>query len=270
MKSSWSARGRVATTSHVALYLAIALLVNACAAPGPTSSPGPTRSGAAIDQPGIVQPSLDPSAWLRAPNIEQPTGFMTPQSGVVITRGCAPCHPAIDTLMTGVAARPSGLVAVGWILQDFVGSSWRSVDGSTWTLTGGFPTQSLLSAVAANDQRFVAVGLDGKGATAWTSDDGGTWLKTASPAFADTPLRITSITPWRGGFVAAGFKGTEFFSADATTWMSPDGLSWSILRCSLSYVASRNTGSVKMLLRTRPAFLRHSPSLGGADRLNST
>ncbi len=128
--------------------------------------------------------------------------------------------------MTGVAARPSGLVAVGWILQDFVGSSWRSTDGSTWTFTGGFPAQSLLSAVAANDQRFVAVGLDGKGATAWTSEDGTTWVKTASPAFSDEPLRVTSIVPWRGGFVAAGFKGTEFFSADASTWISPDGFNW--------------------------------------------
>ncbi len=193
--------------------LSAALLV-ACAAPTPTPMPAPS----------IATP--DPSVWLRAPDIEQPTGFLTPQTGIVTTRGCAPCHPAIDTLMTGVAAGPGGLVAVGWVLQDFLGASWRSTDGASWAFTGGFPTQSLLSAVAANDHRYVAVGLAGKGSTVWSSTDGSTWAKTDSPAFGAAPLRITSVTPWHGGFVAGGYNGTEFFSADATAWVSPDGLAW--------------------------------------------
>ena len=83
--------------------------------------------------------------------------------------------------MTGVANGPAGLVTVGWILQDFSGASWLSADGSNWKFTGELPAQTLLSAVAANSQRYEAVGRDGNGATAWTSTDG-TWPGRRSPA----------------------------------------------------------------------------------------
>jgi hypothetical protein len=215
----------------------LALLVSACA--GPTGTPGgsvpsgtPTSSAA----------SLDPNTWIRSTNVEQPTGFMTAQTGVVITRGCAPCHPAIDTLMTGVTNGPTGLVTVGWILQDFSGASWLSTDGSNWAFTGGFATETLLAAVASNDQRYVAVGRDGDGVTAWTSTDGSAWQKVASPAFAGSPLRLTSITPWHGGFVAGGYKGNEFFSADAALWVSPDGLTWQRANDSADFHGARVWG----------------------------
>lgn len=222
-----SGRHRAGLAARLALIPALTLALSACAGPGPTATPGSTGSPVvAAASAGSAAASVDPTAWIRAANIEQPIGFMTAQTGVVVTRGCAPCHPAVDTLMTGVTAGPAGLVTVGWVLQDFSGASWRSSDGSAWAFTGGFPAETLLSAVAANEQRYVAVGLDGKGATAWTSTDGATWQKTASPAFGGTPLRTTSITPWHGGFVAGGYKGTEFFSADATAWVSPDGLTW--------------------------------------------
>ncbi len=141
--------------------------------------------------------------------------------------GCAPCHPAIDTIMTDVVAGPAGLVAVGWVIQDFLGSTWHSTDGSTWTYTGGFPANTVLTAVATNGKLYAAVGRDGERGTAWTSADGTTWARTtSSAAFAEQPVRLTSIVPWRGGFVAGGFRGKDFFSADGTFWTSPDGLSW--------------------------------------------
>ncbi len=202
------------------------------------SSPG-SSIGSSPSQPAA---SLDPTAWVRAPNIEEPDGFMTAQTGVVITRGCAPCHPAIDTLMTGVTAGPAGLVAVGWVLQDFSGASWHSTDGATWTFTGGFPAQTLLTAVAVNGGRYEAVGRDGNGATAWTSTDAATWQKTQGPAFAASPLRLTAITPWKGGFVAGGYKGNEFFSADAALWSSADGLTWRQANDSKSFHDARVWG----------------------------
>jgi hypothetical protein len=217
----------------VATLVVASLILSACGSTAPSAAPPasvpsvqPSAGSSPAGSPSEPPASLDPTAWVRAPNIEEPEGFMTAQTGVVITRGCAPCHPAIDTLMTGVAAGPAGLVAVGWILQDFSGASWRSSDGATWTFTGGFPTQTLLAAVAVNGGRYEAVGRDGNGATAWTSTDAATWQKTASPAFAATPLRLTSITAWKGGFVAGGYKGNEFFSADAALWLSADGLTW--------------------------------------------
>jgi hypothetical protein len=167
---------------------------------------------------------------------------MTPQTGVVITRGCAPCHPAVDSLMTGVTSGPAGLVTVGWILQDFSGASWRSTDGSTWAFTSGFPPETILSAVAANASRYVAVGRDGNGITAWISTDGSSWQKEASPAFAGAPLRLTSITPWRGGFVAGGYAGNEFFSANARLWLSPDGLTWRQANLSATFANARVWG----------------------------
>jgi hypothetical protein len=226
----------VTRAAATTLLVVVAILLSACASPTPTATPLASTSGPVASAPAGSSPpapsastapaSLDPSAWVRAPSIEQPAGFMTAQTGVVITRGCAPCHPAIDTLMTGVTGGPAGVVAVGWILQDFSGASWRSTDGSTWTFTGGFPAQTLLSAVAVNAGRYEAVGRNGNGATAWTSTDALTWQKVASPAFSASPLRLTSITPWKGGFVAGGYKGNEFFSADAVMWISPDGLTW--------------------------------------------
>ncbi len=212
---------------------ALGLLIAACGGPAPSATPGSTlaaqasapsssrspTNSLAVSSPA---PSLNSTAWLRAANVDQPVGFLT--TGAVDC-GCQK-HPAIDTLTTGVTNGPAGLVAVGWILQGWIGASWRSIDGSSWQLTQGFPAKSLLSAVAANSGRYVAIGLDGNGATVWTSTTGATWQRVNSSAFAGIPLRLNSITPWRGGFVAGGYRGNEFFSADAELWVSPDGLSW--------------------------------------------
>src|SRR6185312_13859999 len=85
---------------------------------------------------------------------------------------CAPCHPAVDTSMTAVAAGPGGLVAVGWIFQGFHGTAWHSGDGQSWQLDAPLPEQTILSGIAADDKHYVAVGLDAQGATAWMSADG--------------------------------------------------------------------------------------------------
>ncbi len=246
---------------RLAGLVAVSLLAVACGSMNPSATPAGSSAAATPAASSAVQtasggteasgpagsagPSSSPistSGWIRATNIEEPDGFMTAQTGVVITRGCAPCHPAIDTLMTGVASGPAGLVTVGWILQDFSGASWLSSDADTWKFTGGFPAQTLLSAVAANSQRYEAVGRDGDGATPWTSTDGKTWQKVTSPAFSDRPLRLTSITPWKGGFVAGGYRGNEFFSADADLWVSPDGLAWQEATDSPSFKDARVWG----------------------------
>ena len=151
----------------------------------------------------------------------------TDASGNPWTRGCAPCHPAVDTLMTDIVSGPAGLVAVGWILQKFTGATWASTDGSTWSFTGGFPDSTLLTAVAANATRYVAVGRNQEGAIAWSSSDGRIWQRTpSSAAFAGSPMRLTSVVAWQRGFVAGGFAGNDFFSANAAFWASPDGVTW--------------------------------------------
>src|SRR2546426_10379255 len=93
---------------------------------------------------------------------------------------CAPCHPAVDTTMTGVAVGPAGLIAVGWIFQGFHGAVWRSDDGSQWLLEADFPEMTILQSVAANERRYVALGLNGKSATAWSSTNGRSWQQTGT------------------------------------------------------------------------------------------
>jgi hypothetical protein len=234
---------RVGVLAILALALGPALI--ACGSSVAPGAPGSTGLAAASARPAVAaspgtlssssvsgsSPSAtqDSGGWQRAPDIEQPAGFMTVHTdanGQPYTRGCAPCHPAIDTVMTGVTDGPAGLVAVGWVIQDFLGATWHSSDASAWTYGGSLGPTTLLTAVAANDQRYVAVGRDGGGATAWTSTDGRHWTRDRSPAFSATPLRLTAIAPWEGGFVAVGYQGSEFFSADAAFWTSPDGVSW--------------------------------------------
>jgi hypothetical protein len=190
-------------------------------------------AAAAIILVAACSPTVNGSeAWTRVqPDaIEQPSGFMTVHHdafGSPVSM-CAPCHPAVDTTMTGIAAGPNGLVAVGWIFEDFRGVAWRSADGSHWSIDSPLPANTVLQAVAADASRYVAVGLNGKSATAWSSIDGITWQQTtSSDAFAAGPLRMTSVIHWSGGFVAGGFAGDEFGSASAAAfWISADGLSW--------------------------------------------
>lgn len=217
-------RGPVARLCCIALVSAI----GACQTFVPSSgSPGPRQVGATQ----VPQASPDPAFWTRIqPNaIEQPFGFMTVHTdaeGNPVSM-CAPCHPAVDTTMTGVASGPGGLVAVGWIFQGFHGEAWHSTDGSYWTMDGQFGENTILQAVAADVHRYVAVGLNGKGGTVWTSTDGLSWQQTGSgAAFAAEPLRLMAVTNWSGGFVIAGFEGNEFGSATAAFWVSLDGLSW--------------------------------------------
>ncbi len=128
--------------------------------------------------------------------------------------------------MTDAVAGPGGIVAVGWVIQEFRGATWWSVDGARWSMDADFPQVSMLRSVAANDERYVAAGRRGDGATTWTSPDGRRWTASSSPAFARSPLRIESVARLGDGFVAAGSEGGDFGTGRAAFWTSPDGLAW--------------------------------------------
>ncbi len=194
-----------------------------------TAGPGGTSAGASGSGGAAPSASPDPTAWARIDAVEQPEGF---EKLLIDGNGkpnvtCAPCHPPVDTLMTAVTDGPAGLVAVGWIIQGFHGVVWTSADGATWRLQNDFPELSLFTGVAANARRYVAVGRNDEGSTAWSSTDGQSWHQTDSAsAFAGSPLRITAVVPWRDGFVAVGYQGYEVGSATAAFWSSSDGLTW--------------------------------------------
>ena len=180
----------------------------------------------------VVACSTSPAsqAWTRVDpsSIDQPPGFEEVHHNFQgsLQNTCAPCHPAVDTTMTGVTSGPAGLVAVGWIFQGFHGVAWRSTNGTLWRLGPPLGERTVLSGVAASRDRYVAVGLDGNGATPWTSTDGATWDQVVSPAFSGMPLRATAIVHWSGGFAIAGYAGAEVGPASPRFWSSPDGSSW--------------------------------------------
>jgi hypothetical protein len=151
-------------------------------------------------------------------------------AGIAASSGnstCLECDSSIDTTMSGVAAGPAGLVAVGWIYQGLHGVAWHSTDGTRWALDYPFPENTLLTAVAADEHRYVAVGLDGSSAMAWNSVDGVAWFAALpNGAFAAASIHLTAVTHWSGGFAAAGYEGTESGTADAAFWVSRDGITW--------------------------------------------
>ncbi len=213
------------TWRRPAIGLLVALAILAACTPGPSTSPSEGGS------PTTSAVALNPAFWTRvAPDaIQQPPGFMEVHhnSSGQLQNTCAPCHPAVDTTMTGVTSGPAGYVAVGWIFQGFHGVAWHSADGGSWTLDAALPERTLLASIAADSSRYVAVGLNGTSATAWTSTDGVEWqVVPGRDAFDADPLRLTSIVHWARGFAAAGYAGTEFGAAQAAFWWSADGLAW--------------------------------------------
>ncbi|HET9680965.1 MAG TPA: hypothetical protein VFP19_02930 [Candidatus Limnocylindrales bacterium] len=226
---------------HMTMLLALAMGFAACqpASPSPTPSSAPSAQATAA--------AANPAYWVRVSpdSIAQPEGFMevhrNSQGGMQTM--CAPCHPAVDTTMTAVTHGPSGFVAVGWIFQGFHGVAWHSPDGAAWSLDAALPERTVLNAVAADDRRYVAVGLNGTGGIAWTSSDGLSWRQDAAQsAFAASPIRLTAVVHWAKGFAAAGYAGTEFGTAEAAFWWSVDGLTWERVGDSTGFRNARVTG----------------------------
>ena len=214
MKNIHGRAGRLGTLAALAVALA------ACqSTPGPTVAPSSQHVAGAASAPLSIAAGQDVWTLIR-PDL----GGIAAGSG---NSTCVECDSSTDTTMSGVAAGPVGLVAVGWIYQGLRGVAWHSTDGTRWALDYPFPENTLLTAVAADEHRYVAVGLDGSGAMAWNSVDGVAWFGASSTeAFAAVSLHLTAVVHWSGGFAAAGYEGTESGTADAAFCVSPDGITW--------------------------------------------
>jgi hypothetical protein len=150
--------------------------------------------------------------------------------------------------MRGVAAGPSGFVAVGGLSDPAVKDAprgrpavWTSTDGREWTLKRlPQPAGSLegwFDRVAVKGSLLVAIGTattsSGRTAFAFASSDGGaSWqevrLPRAGPDGADSSDRnssATAVTATSRGFVVAGAAGRPG-RADVALWTSADGHSW--------------------------------------------
>jgi hypothetical protein len=109
---------------------------------------------------------------------------------------------------------------------------WASDDGTSWrraAVIPGFVLDEVLGGPG-----FIAVGADPgldnlNGARAWSSTDGTTW--TDAPAVPGPDLSaMTSLTPFRGGWVAVGASRDGLSGAiQGLAWSTSDGASWKLL-----------------------------------------
>lgn len=170
-----------------------------------------------LDAPrAAVWSSADGHAWVRAP--EQDSFDI----GGYINTGETPGSGG----MRAVTARGSELMAVGlWCAGGAPGPCrtviWRSDDASGWTRHEplNIPASGGIAAVAANGERFVAVGgnFEPSDAFSVTSSDGVAFLTTPHP----TIPRFESVVAMPNGFLALTSA-----AARLGVWTSPDGVEW--------------------------------------------
>jgi hypothetical protein len=145
--------------------------------------------------------------------------------------------------VAGVAAGPTGLVAVGWTGgEDEAGSPsraavWRSPDGSAggWqpVAATGLEGAAALHDVVADGAGLVAVGRDvnddaddGDGGI-WRSDDGGTWRRAATAGLGGPGRqelhRLIRLADGRWLALGRQMRGAQMTPA---VWTSPDLSTW--------------------------------------------
>ncbi len=148
--------------------------------------------------------------------------------------------------MLGVAARDTGVVAVGWEWGSSGrhAAAWTSLDGIAWSRVphdasvfgsgpDGFLAGHQMRGVTPGGPGFVAVGWVGDGvdldAAVWTSPDGSTW--TPAPhdevVFGGASDQIMNDVAVGGpGLIAVGWTGDAVGESQAAVWTSTDGFTW--------------------------------------------
>ena len=164
------------------------------------------------EQP-VTWTSADGETWVRGPAI-------TGSSGIALT---------------GVAATPSGFVAVGSAYNlPSTSAIFRSTDGRHWKRVPDTPSfhGAMIEDVAFADGRYVAGGVRWSAgrptAAVWTSTDGRTWRLRVLPG--GIPGQVFHVASVGGGFAATGPSDTltgAWFSTDGRTWVvtNPGGAS---------------------------------------------
>ncbi len=114
---------------------------------------------------------------------------------------------------------------------------WRSIDsGATWQRVADVPPRDSSGglAVASNGDRIVVAGRDATGAAVWSSTDGDHWTVVSGTTDLAGPAGgtgMTSVTPWKTGFVAVGVNDDPIHATAAGgVWISSDGESWQHVR----------------------------------------
>ncbi len=206
-------------------------------------------------------------------------------AGMVAIAGCAvpalPSTPAVSGPTTGQPGRsPAGSLAaplvpgLGWVSATVVeapaqaielpsGSPAAPLGPGTAGHPGHFPGQVLVTGLATDGDRLVAVGSVGlRGSwspVAWWSDDGDTWrlaaIAASPPAFA-----VAVAAAPDGGWVAVGREERR-----AAVWTSPDGLTWTASPVPPAGAAAERMTSVTVVDGAYLAGGSAGPELGLRD-----
>jgi hypothetical protein len=181
------------------------------------------RSGYVIVGAGVTAAGTFPAAWWSG-DLGTWSRAGGPAPGAAALGGAGQ--------MLGVAAGPSGFVAVGQ--RGIHPAVWTSGDGQTWHAASlPVPAGQVgaeLQQVAVSGRRVVALGektsASGAGAAfAEVSADGGaTWRPAPLPA-PHGPATVTAVTAAAGGFTAVGTYGRPGH-LNVAVWTSPDGARW--------------------------------------------
>jgi hypothetical protein len=222
---------------------------------------------------GWLQPSADPRVFGAVESVARPTGLVGTATGVTMAvETDAPAQmvgPGTSSTrlltstdginwtpeatgrvfagarVTGLAAGPGGLVAVGWRQSGSTirAVAWTSPAGQPWQaaapLDGGMVAGSdEATAVCTSGGEVVAVGwarsaAGAESARVWASGDGASW--TAAPVSppmrsgADDAMAGCSAAPGAGhesGFAAFGTAASPATGVGPAFWTSAKGLSW--------------------------------------------
>jgi len=132
----------------------------------------------------------------------------------------------------GLAARPSGFVAIGY--DEDGRTVWTSPDGLHWSLLlddVAFPAEvAEPRGIASTSDGFLAVGRVGQQAASWTSADGLHWsLHAPFPGGSGVVLNGLAHSP--AGWVSIGWGPQaevppSDYEAPAAGWTSTDGVTW--------------------------------------------
>jgi hypothetical protein len=220
-------------------------LVGAACAP-PPSSPGPTGSStlAKAAPTAITSPEIGRD-WAEAGVVDPGEGdpmATTPPYANPGSLGHPGAYQGGQADLLDVASGRLGLFAVGYLAREIRAEAWSSADGLTWTRSGalGADASSLANGVAVADTLVAVVGSSGRDAAAWLSADGRAWRAVESADFRDPgEVRISTVVPWKDGFVAAGHVGSLVGPIRAAFWVSDDGRTWRRVADSPGFADSR-------------------------------
>jgi len=197
---------------------------------GSTNPPSNTGSYAVFAT--IVDPNFTGSAY--ATLTISPS--LPPDTSMIVRNTLAG-----GSFLWGIAAGPSGLVAVGT-----GGTILSSTDGSTWTQRNS-GTTNWLTAVTYGGGQYIAVGDNG---CVLLSSDSVVWFSAAQSA---TTARLNNVIFAAGKYVAVGESGTIITSPDGRTWAASNSNLTGWLR-GLTYVdAFTYTYSAPPVLVTVPS-----------------